>query len=142
MILSKGLEALGSFISTKIDPAEAIAVSPETKVMIEKSVSTSKKLLEFSTEKIANIFRLATGDARNIESRISTTNGTSQQVQRKDSANSQKGSLRIGLEAITNIYDGYVKGYDEAANGLSKGANHIISAKYGREAGDAALRIA
>lgn len=56
-----------------MDPAQAIVVSPGTKAMIEKSVTASKNLLEFSTEKIANIFRFATGDARIIESKIATT---------------------------------------------------------------------
>lgn len=55
---------------------------------------------------------------------------------------SAKGNLRVGLEVITNIYDGYAQGYDEAGKGLSKGANHIISKKYGQDAGDAALKIA
>jgi hypothetical protein len=35
-----------------------------------------------------------------------------------------------------------LKGYDEASQGLSKGANHIISAKYGKDAGDVALKLA
>lgn len=49
LMLSKGLEALGSYFSKKIDPSEQINISPTTKVMIEKSVGASKKLLEYST---------------------------------------------------------------------------------------------
>lgn len=50
--------------------------------------------------------------------------------------------MRVGLQAITNVYDGFIQGYDEAAKGLSNGANQVISAKYGKDAGDAALKLA
>lgn len=50
--------------------------------------------------------------------------------------------MRVGFEAISNVYDGFMKGYDEATNGLSKGTGQVISAKYGKDAGDAALKLA
>ena len=73
LMLSKGLEALGNYFSKKIDPAEQINISPTTKVLIDKSVGASKKLLEFSTQKIAGIFRLATNQAANLQQLIIKT---------------------------------------------------------------------
>ncbi len=34
-----------------------------------------------------------------------------------------------------------MNGYEQAANGLSNGANQVISAKYGNDAGEAALKL-
>lgn len=50
--------------------------------------------------------------------------------------------MRIGFEAIANVYEGMTEGYEEAANGLSKGTNQVITAKYGSQAGEAALKMA
>lgn len=50
--------------------------------------------------------------------------------------------LRVGFEAISNVYDGFMKGYDSATHGLSNGTGQVISAKYGKDAGDAALKLA
>lgn len=141
MMLSKGLEMLGGYLSKKIDPSESVRLSPTTKILIEKSVGASKKLLEYSTEKFAGVFRVATKQAVSLQSTITKTDA-GKKLQENGTIDSANNFLRIGFEAITNIYDGFAKGYDEASNGLSKGAREVINAKYGPEAGDAALKLA
>ena len=58
-ILAKGLEVLGSFISKRVEPSEAIEVSDDTKKLIKTSVEASNKVLEITSEQFAAIFRVA-----------------------------------------------------------------------------------
>lgn len=110
-------------------------------MLLEKSVGASKKILEFSTDKVAGVFRFATNQVVGIEEKIVKTD-TGKKLKENGTIDSAQNYLRVGFEALSNVYDGFMKGYDEATNGLSKGANHVISAKYGKEAGDAALKVA
>jgi hypothetical protein len=79
-MLSKGFQALGDYFSKKVDPAKEVNISPTTKILIDKSVSASKKVLEFSTEKVAGIFRLATSQAIHLQEYIITTTETGKKL--------------------------------------------------------------
>lgn len=58
-LIAKGLEWLGSFVSKRVEPAEAIEVSDDTKKMINTSVEASNKILEITSEQFAAVFRVA-----------------------------------------------------------------------------------
>jgi hypothetical protein len=45
LLLSQGLEALVSYFSKKVTPSGNITVYLTTKILIEKSVNTSKRVL-------------------------------------------------------------------------------------------------
>lgn len=120
--IAKSLESTGNYLSKKIDPSEPIQLSPITKTLVEKSVGASQKLLEFSTDKFAGVFRLATNQVVQLESKIVKTE-TGKKLKENGTIDSANGFLRAGFEALLNVYDGFLKGYYEATNGLSKGAN-------------------
>lgn len=65
-LISKGLQYIGQFLSKRVDQSKPINVTPETRLMIEKSVGKSKNFLDLSTEKFAGLFRMAVNEAMKL----------------------------------------------------------------------------
>lgn len=96
MFISQKLQAIGDFLAKKVDPSDAVSISPTTKVLIQKSVGASKKLLEFSTEKVAGVFRLATNQAVGLESKITKTEA-GKKLKDNGTIDSANNFLRVGF---------------------------------------------
>lgn len=61
---------MGSLIAKKVEPADAIHVSEDSKQLIKKSVGASEKLLQITTDQVAALFRVAKNEVVKIVNKL------------------------------------------------------------------------
>jgi len=87
-----------------------------------------------TVDKLADIFRVGKTEAGQILKQYETTSHGQQNI-KTGSYNNYKNNLSTGVHLIGNIVDGLVEGITSLGAGISKGSNKVITAKYGKEAG-------
>ena len=99
--------------------------------------NTTKNVLQFTSEQVANLFRFGKNVAHDIGEHFEKSE-KGKELQENPNYETVKQGAKTGVGVLANLYDGVVDAAYEVGSGVAKGAAKIIGAKYGKDAGEAA----